>query len=201
MSDKDEITVVEENKALTIFEAVETEQIQKAIKSLITGVTPQEAIHQRPGPGGEMLDYINTYYSIRQIGLLTGFRWSSECLEERGMPDAQSLIATFKTKDTWDTDKIVEILQRAFVANPREVGAHMKVRIYDKQGNEYSHTSWGQKDVSRYKSGAKTNHIISLFDDFKAATSDGIKKALSYFGIGADVYGMKDNEFDDRQDK
>lgn len=188
---------------LTIFTAINQPEVQEAIRSLISGRTPKHAILQRQGPGGKMIDYINTYYSTHQIGLITGFRWSSECLEEKGFPDIDRLITTFEAQE-WPADikeKVIDIIKRAFLVNPREVGAHMKVTIYDAEGNPYSHQSWGQKDVGRYSSSGKGHvmgQIISIFDDFKAATSDGIKKCLSYFGIGADVYGAKDLEFYER---
>jgi len=116
----------------------------------------------------------------RQASLVTGFRWKSECLEERFFPDEK---------------------------NPTEVGARMKVTLVDSNGIEISHISWGQKDIARYAKDVidfesktkeiihKKGDIISIFDDLKAAYSDGIKKCLSYFGIASDIYGGKELEF------
>lgn len=150
---------MDEQKALTIFEAGIGKQREEAIKNLIIGLTPDEHIKQRPAGGGRRVDYVNTYYMTRQISLITGFRWKSECLEERILED--------------------------------EIGAKMKVTIWDSDGKEYSHESWGQKTIAKYKGSGGT---ISIFDDIKAAYSDGIKKCLSYFGIANDVYGGKDAE-------
>lgn len=166
-------------KEVTIFDAIPLKERQEAINNLIKGKTPLKDIKQRDGRGGTTLNYVNTYYMTRQISLLTGWRWTSECIEERFFPE----------------DK------------PREVGARMKVTIWDAQGKEYSHTSWGQKDISKWSKdnlakGQKAGDPIAIFDDLKAAYSDGIKKCLSYFGIAADVYGGKELEFfaDDSED-
>lgn len=82
----------------------------------------------------------------------------------------------------------------------REIGAKMKVTIYDKDGNAYSHISWGQKDIARYtkddpNGNYKKGDSMSIFDDLKSAYSDGIKKCLSYFGIANDIYGGKELEY------
>lgn len=163
--------MAEENKALTIFEAVADDERTKAFRNLLKGKTPITEIKQRPMRGGGTANFVNTYYMTRQISLLTGFRWKSRPLEERFYPDEK---------------------------NPKEVGVKMEVTIYDKDGNQYSHQSWGQKDIARWASDGKdhkANEPISIFDDLKAAYSDGIKKCLSYFGIANDVYGGKELEY------
>lgn len=171
-----ELQIKPQNKPDIFTLMASDENVQQAVKSLITGRTPAKEIKTREGRGGRTFSYVNTYYMTHQIGLITGFRWSSECLEEKAYPN-------------WE--------------NPRELGAQMKITIYDAAGNAYSHTSWGQKDVGRYtKSDPKNNppqykagDIISIFDDLKAAYSDGIKKSLSYFGIASDIYGGKEPEY------
>jgi len=158
--------------ALTIFEAIGKKQRIAAIQALLTGKTPEKYILTRPARGGGIAKYVNTYYMTRQVSLVTGFRWNSECLKEEFRPNKEE---------------------------PVEIGAFMKVTILDGSGNEISHYSWGQKDVARYnyddkKGNYKKGDMISLFDDLKAAYSDGIKKCLSYFGIANDIYGSKDYE-------
>lgn len=162
----------ESEKALTVFEAGDKERAE-AIKNLLRGKTPINEVKKRPGRGGEQWNYVNTYYMTRQIALITGFRWSTEYLEERARPD-------------WN--------------RPVEVGVRVNVYIWDKDGNRYCQASWGSKDVVKYayddpKGNYKKGDIISLFDDLKAAESDAIKKALSYFGIASDIYGHKELEF------
>ena len=155
--------------------------IQTAIKSLISGKTPITEVRKRDSRGGKM-NYVNGYYMFRQASLITGFRWSSKCLREKYIPSED---------------------------NPTEVGALMEVILYDQAGNAYSHQSWGSSDVKRYakdkfKDGKKVHfagEIISLFDDLKAAYTDGIKKCLSYFGIANDIYGGKElNYFESEEE-
>jgi hypothetical protein len=155
---------MDNERQLTIFDK-NSDQFEEAYQSFITGVTPKSKIKQKPGKGGGTENYVNIYDMTEQIGLLTGFRWSSECLEEKVIPN-------------WD--------------KPLEVGAKIRITIWDKEGREYHHTSWGQKTVSYHKT---TKLPLSIFDDLKSAYSDGIKKCLSYFGIARDVYGGKEQEF------
>lgn len=163
--------MTESNNQLTIFE-VNNNQFEVALQSFISGKTPSNVVKQKPGKGGGTENYVNIYWMTEQIGLLTAFRWASECLEEKALPN-------------WD--------------KPREIGARMKVTIWDKNNQTYSHTSWGQKEVAYYKADHKDKNKagqpLSIFDDLKAAYSDGIKKCLSYFGIARDIYGGKELDF------
>ena len=165
--------MTDKEKALTIFDAVTDKERKEAVRNLLRGRTPVTEIRKRPMRGGGEANYVNTYYMTRQIALLTGFRWTMEYLEDRARPN-------------WD--------------KPVEVGVRVKVTIWDNNGTQYSQGSWGQKDVARYtkddpRGNYKAGDIISLFDDLKAAESDAIKKALSYFGIANDVYGGKEIEY------
>jgi hypothetical protein len=143
---------------LTIFDGVERKEVQKAILNLINGKTPISEVRKLPTEAGGY-NYVNGYYMTRQLSLITGFRWSSECLEEVWYPSKEK---------------------------PDELGAKMKVTIWDKDGNQYSHISWGA---------AKVKPKISIFDEWKSAYTDGIKKCLSYFGIANDVYGGRDLDY------
>lgn len=148
-----------DNKQVTIFEALDKGEVARAVTNLINGKTPISEIRQRPVVDGMNVNYVNTYYMTRQISLITGFRWESECLEEK---------------------------VHAANGEPKELGAKMKVTIYDRDGNKYSHISWGSVDIKKK---------IGYFDQWKAAYSDGIKKCLSYFGIANDVYGGRDLDY------
>ncbi len=147
------------NADLTVFGQISKADILAAIKNTIEGRTPANEIKEREVGGGRKAKYVNTYYMTRQLSLITAFRWSSECLEERTYP-----------------------------ANPpfKYLGAKMKVTIRNKDGEEFSHISWGEKPITEG---------TGYFDQWKAAYSDGIKKCLSYFGIANDVYGGKDLQF------
>lgn len=155
---------------LTIFgdNSAFNKDIQAAIKSLINGQTPVSEIRERETRGGGTTKYVNAYYMTRQAALLTGWRWSSECLREKWWPN--------------ETD-------------PSEIGALMQVTLYDQDGNAFRHQSWGSAEIKKWKETGR-GHIagmpISIFDDLKSAYTDGIKKCLSYFGIANDIYGGKD---------
>ena len=165
------------SKELTIFDNPEIlKQAADAIRNLINGKTPRTEVKQREIRGGMNSNYVSTYYMTRQASLITGFRWSSEVIREKYIPDE---------------------------VNPKEIGVFIKVTLYDRNGFAYSHQSWGSAEVKRY---AKVQYkdkeivhqkgdIISLFDDLKAATSDAIKKCLSYFGIANDIYSGKEPEY------
>lgn len=160
------------DKAMTIynyFNAIRGE-VKAALENLILGKTPDNEIRSRIIRGGKKARYVNTYFMTRQISLLTGFRWSSECLAEKYIPNELA---------------------------PREVGAKMRVTIYDEERNSYHMEAWGQSDIKKYanndpKGNYKAGDPMSIVDDMKSAYSDGIKKCLSYFGIANDVYGGKD---------
>lgn len=165
------------NKLPTIFgnDAISKPALE-AIKRLVTGTTDIKAVKKRTVRGGREANYVDTYYMTRQASLITGFRWSSKCLQERFRPN--------------ETD-------------PSEIGALMEVTLFDQEGNAFTHQSWGSCEVHRYgKDGVseagvphKAGEIIALFDDLKAAYSDGIKKCLSYFGIANDVYGGRELDY------
>jgi len=153
---------------ITIFES---DQYGKDIQTAIKSlITGKTPITEvrKRDSRGGEVNYVNGYYMFRQASLITGFRWSSKCLREKYIPDETA---------------------------PVEIGALMEVTLYDQAGNHYSHQSWGSSEVKRYKN---TDKIISLFDDLKAAYTDGIKKCLSYFGIANDIYGGRElNYFDE----
>lgn len=163
----------EDTKELTIFSVGKAER-QVAIDSFLSGKTGKEHIRHRPARGGGEVEYVSTYYMTRMMNLLTGFKWTSECVEEKARPN-------------WET--------------PIEIMCKMKVTTWDNNGRALSHTAWGTKDVAYYKTKFTKDskappkpQIIALGDDLKAAYSDGIKKCLSYFGIADDVYGGKEAE-------
>lgn len=151
----------EGNSTPTIFDLVDKTEVLNAINNLIAGHTPKEEIRERTVGGGKKAKYVNTYFMCRQFSLVTGFKWSSECLEERIYPEHPK--------------------------PAQELAAKMKVTTWDKLGNQYSHVAWGCVQVQA--------RGVLLFDQWKAAYSDGIKKCLSYFGIANDVYGGKDLQF------
>lgn len=150
------------------------ERRKEAIRRLLSASTPPEYVKNRPMRGGGTANYVDIGYMSEQANLLTYHRWQDEILKEE---------IRCNDKD-----------------EPVEIGVLIKVTVWGASGFPCSHEQWGQKDVARYKyndkGGAyKAGDIISLFDDKKAAISDGVKKCLSYFGIAADIYAGKELEY------
>lgn len=72
-----------------------------------------------------------------------------------------------------------------------------RLTVYFSKDFSISKEQYGSATVKKAKDGS----ILSLGDDFKAASSDALKKCASLFGIAADVYFKNDesirDEFDD----
>ena len=149
--------------SLTLFDGIDAKHLEEAVKALISGKTPRAEIKEVKVRGGRLVPSVNAYYMTRQIGLLTGFRWSSEELGDRWWPNEE---------------------------NPVEYEVKVRVTIYDQNGNAYSHTSTGRGDPAFHSD--KDGNILSRVNIKKSGYTDGIKKCLSYFGIANDVYGRKD---------
>jgi hypothetical protein len=162
-------------KALTTIFDIPVKERQKAMQSLISGKTPINEIRQRPIRGGGTANYVNTYYMTRQVGLITGFRWTSTCLEERILEREIGVRMR------------VTIFDKDGNAYSQEAWGQKDIARYTKDSPRTKDNPEG----SSYKKG----DAMSLFDDLKSAYSDGIKKCLSYFGIANDVYGGKELDY------
>lgn len=69
-------------------------------------------------------------------------------------------------------------------AAPREIVVKGRLTIHTPGGNIIKN-QFGSAEVKRTKNG----DIISLGDDFKAASSDALKKCASLLGLALDLYG------------
>ena len=72
-----------EEKALTIYDAIDKKGVKEAIANLIKGKTPIKYVKQRPARGGGNVNYVETYYIVDQLNKLFGFRWNFEVLDEK----------------------------------------------------------------------------------------------------------------------
>jgi hypothetical protein len=151
-----------EHTSLTIFEAGEPER-QEAIKALLTGVTPGDEVKEVRTRGNKTVPSVNVYYMTRQAGLITGFRWSHTKLSEKWWPNEQ---------------------------HPVEYEMEVRVDIWDRDGNIYSHEASGSGDVSFHSD--RRGNVLSWTNIKNSARSRAIKKCLSYFGIAHDVYRRKE---------
>jgi hypothetical protein len=167
-------STTQQDTSITLFNSpIAKKEREKALRSLFEGHTPPSDVRKRIAGGGNEVNYVNGYWMFRQASLITGYRWSHIKLKERFRPNEEE---------------------------PKEIGVDVLVTIWDNQGNKFEHTATGQKDVARYskddyKGNYKKGDLISIFDDIKSAETDGIKKALSYFGIANDIYGGRELQF------
>lgn len=125
--------------------------------------TPSDHIQKRPGKGGQNFDYVTGTYVKKVLNFVFGFDWDFEVVQTK--ETAQQVIVLGKL--TVRTGKTY--------SNRREL---VKMQ-------------WGRADIKFPKDDKKTP--LDLGNDYKAATTDALKKCAAEFGIAGDVYGK--NEF------
>ena len=148
-------------------------QIQKIWNS-----TPNRFKYTRPAKGGGTWTYIKASYVRKVLDSVFGFNWSF---------DVETTLA--------------EAFEVAKLSNSIVVKATLRGRVKsDGEWVELSKTQFGRAEVTwqvetigeqkRKKLDEYTGAPmpLDLGNDFKAATSDALKKCASLFGIGADVY-------------
>lgn len=148
-------------------------QIQKIWNS-----TPARFKYTRPAKGGGTWTYIKASYVRKVLDSVFGFNWSF---------DVETTLA--------------EAFEVAKLSNSIVVKATLRGRVkHDGEWVELSKTQFGRAEVKwqvETIGGQKRKKLdeytgapmpLDLGNDFKAATSDALKKCASLFGIGADVY-------------
>jgi hypothetical protein len=127
---------------------------------LIFEETPEKYIQHRPGRGGKTFDYVATGYVIDRLNKIFNYMWSFEVKEKS---QNQSITQ-------------VQVLGKltGYIVIP---GNTPIVQAISKE-------QWGGSDVKKNDNGLP----IDIGDDFKAATSDALKKCASLFGIASDIY-------------
>lgn len=148
-------------------------QIQKIWNS-----TPNRFKYTRPAKGGGTWTYIKASYVRKVLDSVFGFNWSF---------DVETTLA--------------EAFEVAKLSNSIVVKATLRGRVKsDGEWVELSKTQFGRAEVkwqTETIGGQKRKKLddftgtpipLDLGNDFKAATSDALKKCASLFGIGADVY-------------
>lgn len=148
-------------------------QIQKIWNS-----TPARFKYTRPAKGGGQWTYIKASYVRKVLDSVFGFNWSF---------DVETTLA--------------EAFQVAKLSNSIVVKATLRGKVkHDGEWVELSKTQFGRAEVKWQmitSNGVKNKKLdeytgapmpLDLGNDFKAATSDALKKCASLFGIGADVY-------------
>lgn len=141
-------------------------QIQKIWNS-----TPERFKYTRPAKGGGQWTYIKSSYVRKVLDSVFGFNWSFDV--ETGLAEAFEVAKL--------TGGIV-------------VKCVLTVRVKsDGQWVELKKTQFGRAEVKWKKGFSPDDDVavpkpLDIGNDFKAATSDGLKKCASLLGIGADVY-------------
>lgn len=140
-------------------------QIQKIWNS-----TPARFKYTRPAKGGGNWTYIKASYVRKVLDSVFGFNWSFDV--ETGLSEA------------FEVAKLtgVIVVKGTLTCKVKNNG----------QWIELQKTQFGRSEV-KWKKGQGPDDTdkprpLDIGNDFKAATSDCLKKCASLFGIGADVY-------------
>lgn len=141
-------------------------QIQKIWNS-----TPQRFKYTRAAKGGGQWTYIKSSYVRKVLDSVFGFNWSFDV--ETGLAEAFEVAKL--------TGGIV--VKCTLTARVKSDGAWVELKK----------TQFGRSEVKWKKGYSPDDDVevpkpLDIGNDFKAATSDGLKKCASLFGIGADVY-------------
>jgi hypothetical protein len=145
-------------------------------KQLVTSPIPSELIKERPGGGGKKLSYISGQTVIDYLNAAFGYMWSFEIVQEW----KEDSVDKFNPK--YDKEPA-----------PQNPVAHALVRItipmFDENGN---------KVYELVKMGTGSKEVLGgqgdQADIFKAAVTDGLKKAASYLGFGLELYRDEDEQ-------
>lgn len=85
----------------------------------------------------------------------------------------------------WD----LEVMDQGFLGTPpSQVWVRVKLTVKS-GGITVTKTAYGGSDIKKLST---TGAIIDLGDDLKSAETDGMKKAATFLGIAADIYGKRE---------
>ena len=141
--------------------------LSESKEKLILENTPAKYIKKRVGRGNMMLDYVETGYIISKLNEVFKYMWSFEVKEKQVN---QSLTQ-------------VSVLGRltGHLIIPNTGGQAITQSIVKEQ--------FGGAEIKKFSSGhPMAGSPIDIADDFKAASSDALKKCASMLGIAQDVF-------------
>lgn len=138
--------------------------------------TPKEFKKNRKIRGGKTADYVEVGYIKQVLNTVFGPFWDFTRIG----------LLEYLTDSLHATDGrlgIITLRARLTVHIPTPLGWVDIVK-----------EAVGEAEIQRYseKGGANAGKAVNIGDDEKAAESDALKRAASYFGIAADVYWGKD---------
>lgn len=190
---------------------LQTRYLGEALTNLITRETPKGAIQTRPGRGG-VYPFVTLYWFVPQLNALFGFLWDvviddkgiveeSIEIEEEIIPEGLSQAEIGRLKVQHKLEKVKKTIK---VPTQVWVSGHLNLKIPGRtvieNGVETRYEpititkhAFGGTDIKYYSDRSEqAGMIIDLADDYKSAEADMLKKAASYLGMCADVYGKRE---------
>lgn len=157
-----ELAVINESELSLIEENV----LNKNQVQHLLKKTPKAYIRQRPAKGGGTWDYVTGGYVRKVLNLMFGFDWDFEIVSEQLYIDAKQVV----------------------------VKGRLTARVKDRT---IVKMQFGCKDVmfkNEWIDGKKTQskEPLNLGNDFKAATTDALKKCAAEIGVAADIYNKEE---------
>ena len=172
MFTKEEITKAESN-------ALNAKQLQFLLQK-----TPKNHIYQRPAKGGGQWNYVTGTYVKKALNLMFGWDWSFEVMKhEYDINIGQAYVLGKLTVNSNGRSIVKMQFGRVDIK-------FKKVLSYDNDGNPIMKKT---RDGRSYQDKIPSTIPLDLGNDFKAATTDSLKKCASELGIASDVYSP--NEF------
>lgn len=196
---------------------LQTRYLGEALTNLITKETPKDAIKTRPGRGGTY-PYVPVYWFIPQLNALFGFLWDivvdDKGIIEESIEVEEEIIPEGKSQSEIGTLRVQHKLEKTkrTIRYPTQVwvSGHLTIHIPGRTKSHYNTAedfheevridpititkyAFGGTDIKYYSDRSdNAGMIIDLADDYKSAEADMLKKAASYLGMCADVYGKRE---------
>lgn len=136
-------------------------------QKLILEKTPAKYILKRKGRAGMTLDYVEVGYIISKLNETFNYMWSFEVVESKVEGRQISVLGKLT----------------AFIVIPNPNGNPIVQPVVKSQ--------YGGSDLKTLQG---TTTPVDTADDYKAATSDALKKCASLFGIAQDVFWKSEKQ-------
>jgi hypothetical protein len=164
-----------------------TEDESKDLAQLLTSDTPEEWVEERPIRGGGKVKYVPGPYFIKRFNDAFGFLWNYE------VPEYFERDGQIVAKGRWSFRIPGRTITRKFPDGTEET-----IRF---DGMEVVKEQFGSSEIKRYsrdvknpKTGEvtyKKGDVIDLGDDYKAASTDAMKKCGTQLGLFPDIYSSR----------
>lgn len=142
--------------------------------SVISKPTPPEFLYKRKGRGGNEFTYVKGHYIKQKLNEIFGHMWDF-VIVDKGREGNQ----------LWVHGRLVVHFNPTFSITKEQFGgAEIKFITEDKKDEK------GNTVMNRWNKPVKvpTDQPVDLADDYKAATTDALKKCANEWGICNDVY-------------